>query len=174
MILFYCLWCLPLLANYTRSYVTPHHYKLHESRDLISPLLLPSWTLPVVPGPSRDSIRHAEWANDSCGNKIDMTWKTTDAEQGGKRGMVSMVSGRMFSVQPDLFPTLSTYFPLHLYIFKRWYFLYNDSLLFIMYTLFCFMVLVKVLAMKFVFHFACEWFQRRRPFPSTINKLSGP
>ena len=164
--MFICLWSLSLTKLQTPW----------EQGPCLSLFLLPSWCLQWFLVHNRDSIRHAEWTNDSCGNKTDMTWKTTDAEQVGGRSMVStLVSGRMFNVQPDLFPIYQLIF-LCICISLR------DDAFFIM-TPCCYChrpfvlfygFLLKSWQWSLFFILHHEWFQRRRPFPSTINKLSGP
>lgn len=120
--------------------------------------------------------------NDSCGNRIDMTWKTTDAEQVGGRSMEmlwrrvsTLVSGRMFNIQLDLFPIYQLIF------FCICISLREDTFFIMTPCCYCHCPVVLFYgfwlkswqwSLFFILHHEC--FQRRRPFPSAINKLSGP
>lgn len=181
MILFYCL-CgachyLELPRSYVHSFTTLQ--TPWEQGPHLSLFLLPSWCLQWFLVHNRDSIRHAEWTNDSCGNK-KLIWLEKQLMQNrvGGRSMVStLVSGRMFNLQPDLFPTYQLIFRCICISLRDDAFFITTPCCYCHHAhLFCFMVLVKVLwkwSLFFILHH--EWFQRRRPFPSTINnKLSGP
>lgn len=155
-----------------------HDYGLSPSLDTKSTragtLSLPffaAFLVPtMVPGPQRGLDKtYVEWTDDSGGKWTDIE-KWLMQKQVGSRSL-EMFRGEFpaWSQEEYLthgwtsFPYINLFsFALALCVFKRWLFLYNDSLLLLSLSICCFVLwfLVKGLAMKSVFHFSSRVFSR--------------